>query len=150
MNIVIPMVQGENGFVFLQKSDKSWNFPGGKILQGETVGQAAVREVFETTGLDVEMIGVLGTRNMGEDVFIYAYCSHKGGRIEIIDHDRYKKAEWKTPQEIADLSGNTLYEPVRAILNTAQLSIKVKEPEVVEVKKPPAPATKKRISGKKQ
>ena len=37
-----------------------WEFPGGKILAGETPGQAAVREALEETGLAVEPVADLG------------------------------------------------------------------------------------------
>jgi|SRR3989304_8295688 len=37
-----------------------WKFPGGMVDNDETVEQAAVREVKEETGLDVEIIDILG------------------------------------------------------------------------------------------
>jgi mutator protein MutT len=36
-----------------------WEFPGGKILPGETVEQAAIRECQEETGLAVQALGCL-------------------------------------------------------------------------------------------
>jgi 8-oxo-dGTP pyrophosphatase MutT (NUDIX family) len=38
-----------------------WSLPKGHLEQGETNQQAAVREVSEETGIDGEIIGVLGT-----------------------------------------------------------------------------------------
>jgi 8-oxo-dGTP pyrophosphatase MutT (NUDIX family) len=38
-----------------------WSLPKGHLEQGETTQQAAVREVSEETGIDGEIIGVLGT-----------------------------------------------------------------------------------------
>ena len=38
-----------------------WEFPGGKMLDGESAGQAAAREVLEETGLSVEPVGELGS-----------------------------------------------------------------------------------------
>ena len=52
----------EKGEVLLQRRGDSntWGFPGGAVEIGETPQQAAVREVKEETGLDVEVEKLLG------------------------------------------------------------------------------------------
>lgn len=52
----------ECGRVLLQKRGDScmWGFPGGAIEIGETPEQAAIRELKEETGLDVEVQSLLG------------------------------------------------------------------------------------------
>ena len=52
----------ENGEVLLQRRGDSnkWGFPGGAIELGETPQQAAIREVKEETGLDVEIGRLIG------------------------------------------------------------------------------------------
>ena len=52
----------EKGEVLLQRRGDSnkWGFPGGAVEIGETPQQAAVREVKEETGLDVEIEKLLG------------------------------------------------------------------------------------------
>ena len=52
----------ERGRVLLQKRGDScmWGFPGGAIEIGETPEQAAIRELKEETGLDVEVQSLLG------------------------------------------------------------------------------------------
>jgi 8-oxo-dGTP pyrophosphatase MutT (NUDIX family) len=45
--------------VLLRMHDKyhNWGFPGGHIDQGEDANQAAIREVWEEVGLEVELVG---------------------------------------------------------------------------------------------
>jgi len=39
-----------------------WKFPGGLVDEGETIEQAAIREVWEETGVKARYLGVLGFR----------------------------------------------------------------------------------------
>lgn len=51
----------EKGEVLLQKRGSGgWGFPGGAIEVGESIEAAAVREVREETGLDVEVVRLIG------------------------------------------------------------------------------------------
>ena len=45
-----------------------WSVPGGRVEAGETPAQAAVREVREETGLDVEVGALLTTVHIGDYV----------------------------------------------------------------------------------
>ncbi len=38
-----------------------WSLPKGHVEEGETYEQAAVREVFEETGIEAEMVAPLGS-----------------------------------------------------------------------------------------
>ena len=52
----------ERGIVLVQRGHEPLGMalPGGFVEEGETVEQAAVREMLEETGLNVELIGVIG------------------------------------------------------------------------------------------
>jgi 8-oxo-dGTP pyrophosphatase MutT (NUDIX family) len=57
------IVFDEDGRVLLQnrsKTEERWGFPGGMLELGETVAETAVRELYEETGLEVEISAFQG------------------------------------------------------------------------------------------
>jgi len=79
-----------------------WGYPGGKIDAGETLAQAALRELHEETGISAEAIGVLTAldafdRDAGGQVkrhfiLIAMLCRWKGG--EPVAGDDALEARW--------------------------------------------------------
>jgi ADP-ribose pyrophosphatase YjhB (NUDIX family) len=65
-NSVVPaavaVVAREDGAVLLiRRTDNgNWALPGGAIEMNESVADAAIRETFEETGIQVEVTGLLG------------------------------------------------------------------------------------------
>ncbi|MEW2441356.1 NUDIX hydrolase [Micromonospora marina] len=59
---VTVFVQDEQGRVLLiQRTDNGlWALPGGAQDFGESIAETAVREVYEETGIEVEVTGVIG------------------------------------------------------------------------------------------
>ena len=60
-----------------------WSMPGGYIDRGEVVEEGAAREVFEETGLEVEIDGLVGVYSeAGHPVVVVAYAaSETGGKL---------------------------------------------------------------------
>lgn len=55
------VVMRENAVLLIKREDfEVWGLPGGEIEIGETPAQAAVREVFEETGLRVKLTRLVG------------------------------------------------------------------------------------------
>ena len=58
------LIQNDDRFLLIKRAAEPdaglWSVPGGMVELGEKATEAAKREVLEETGLDVEIVGVLG------------------------------------------------------------------------------------------
>ncbi|MFJ4779276.1 NUDIX domain-containing protein [Streptomyces sp. NPDC088762] len=76
-NSLVPaastIVVDDDGRVLLQRrtDNGTWALPGGKMELGESIGDCAVRETFEETGIEVEIVGIVGTYTNPGHVFAY-------------------------------------------------------------------------------
>lgn len=91
----------ENGKVLLiqrkgEPFDKKWALPGGFVEYGETVEQAAIREVKEEVGIDVELKELLG-------VYSEPDRDPRGHVISIVFIGKKKSGKEKKGKEIRDL-----------------------------------------------
>lgn len=64
VDVVVLDAEDSNSIVLIRRSNEpfegSWALPGGFVEVGESVERAAVREVEEETGLEVELVGLVG------------------------------------------------------------------------------------------
>lgn len=89
VDVVLPMEGG--GVVLIKRKNEPfvgrWALPGGFVDVGETVEDAAVREMREETGLDVELVRLVGvysepTRDpRGHNVSVVFLARLVGGRL---------------------------------------------------------------------
>ncbi|OPF79340.1 DNA mismatch repair protein MutT [Streptomyces antioxidans] len=68
------VVTDEEGRILLQRHRDSglWALPGGGMEMSDSLPGAAVREVKEETGLDVEITGLVGTYTDPRNVIVYS------------------------------------------------------------------------------
>ena len=80
-----------------------WAFPSGYVDRGEVVEHAAVREVKEETGLDVDLDGFIGLYSLeGSPVILAVYSAHVTGGNMQAGHDAHE-AGWFAVDELSDL-----------------------------------------------
>ena len=101
------VIEQEGKYLLIQEAREDihgkWNLPAGRLDPGETVSEAAKREIYEECGFRVELTGVcqIGSWKMVDNIAIGIIFSTKivGGEInfnpnEILD------AKWFTYDEI--------------------------------------------------
>jgi len=70
VNVVVVNDVGD--ILMIRRTDnRNWAVPGGAIDVGETVGQAAVRETREESGIDCAITGVVGIYYDSKHVILY-------------------------------------------------------------------------------
>ncbi|MFG3099200.1 NUDIX domain-containing protein [Streptomyces sp. NPDC048182] len=118
-NSLVPaasvIVVDADGRVLLQRrvDNGKWALPGGRMEIGETLPGCAVRETREETGLDVEVLGLVGTYTDPGHVFAYddgevrqefSICflaRPTGGELAVSDEST--EVAWFEPAETDDL-----------------------------------------------
>lgn len=133
----LPMVSVQalvlkEGRILLQKRSREpskgkWSIPGGRIELGETLYEAAKREVLEECSVEIEIERVLDVadsiirdeegRISYHFVLIYLLARYKGGEVKA--QSDAEDARWVTPDELAELD---THPNLRTVLMRAGLS----------------------------
>lgn len=100
---------GQYRFLSVRRASGSgagdWEFPGGKVEEGETLEQALHREIREELGLEIRIhrkIGVTVVSYPQKQIRLHLFlCSCDSQKLELVDHDA---SEWLFPSEFLTLS----------------------------------------------
>ncbi|TKI94307.1 NUDIX hydrolase, partial [Bacillus cereus] len=84
-NEVLMVLQGKEG------EEKRWSVPSGGLEKGETLEECCIREVWEETGYNVEVVNKIYEKEgitYGVPVYVhYYFVKQIGGNMEIQDPD---------------------------------------------------------------
>jgi len=92
----------------LENNKEYWIIPGGGVEFGETLEQAAVREIKEETNLDIKIVRFIGYKEVVRTEFnyhaiIFFFLARPAGG-ELILGDKAIDGKFFTPAEIKELS----------------------------------------------
>ena len=101
------IIEQEGKYLLIQEAREDihgkWNLPAGQLDPGETVSEAARREIYEECGFKVELTGVcqIGSWKLVDNIAIGIIFSTKivGGEINF-NPDEILDAKWFTYDEI--------------------------------------------------
>jgi ADP-ribose pyrophosphatase YjhB (NUDIX family) len=113
---VSAFIQDDEGrILMIRRTDNDlYSIPGGQLEIGETLAQAAVREVREETGIECEVTGVIGLYSNPNHLIAYddgevrqefSICfraTPAGGKVRTSSES--KEVMWVTPGDIDKLS----------------------------------------------
>lgn len=112
-----------------------WNFPSGRIEQGEDIIKAAQREVKEEMGLDVNLLNTTGIYNFLSDsndqVILFHFIGEIVGGTLRIDEEEILDCKWITLNELKNLETRELRNPtvlkqiIEALLSQTSYPIKI-------------------------
>ena len=110
VEVVAAIIEKDNKILCTQRSiddpylSLKWEFPGGKIEEGETHKQALIREIKEELNLDIQVNEHFLTINHKYPHFkliMHTYlCTMKEDKFTLNEHNHYK---WLKPNELHTL-----------------------------------------------
>ena len=127
--VVYCFIEKEGRYLLTREVGKpGYKFSGGKINDGESVVDAAKREVKEETGLDIELGNLVYIQEyLGGDHRIKFFYKAKWLNGEVVlQSEEIERIEWKTIKEIkqmteSDFFQKSVYFASRALVNNRKI-----------------------------
>lgn len=101
---VAALVTNENGEVLLVNSPwRGWEYPGGLIEPGESFEAALKREVFEESGVEIEIIGFVGIcKNVERNIVNIDFTARYVGGV-LTTSEESTEVGWFTPKQAMEM-----------------------------------------------
>jgi 8-oxo-dGTP diphosphatase len=104
IQVVCAIILKEKRILIAQRSEKmklplKWEFPGGKLEEGENEKQSIVREIKEELNIEILPVNRISSHVHDYGTFkieLIAYlCNYVAGEIEILEHKDYEFVEFE-------------------------------------------------------
>lgn len=103
VNVVVAKEAGE--ILLIRRSDNdNWALPGGAIDLGESLTQAAIREVKEETGIDCQITGLVGIYTDPKHVIYYTSNSEARQECSIVLTGSFLGGDLRPSDESSEVS----------------------------------------------
>lgn len=100
---------------------RHWTFPGGKVERGEEPRDAAIREVLEEVGIELDDVRPIGdyynTRQYKRDT-VYCFAASVDSPNHVIDEGEIAEAMWVRIGELPEFRAQSV-DTIMAMLETA-------------------------------
>ena len=99
IDVVAAVIKKDNKYLIAQRNRNKhfafyWEFPGGKVDNGETFENALKREIKEELSIDVKILKKVSSQKHKDDKINvnvhYFLCEHLDGKINLFEHEDLK------------------------------------------------------------
>ena len=106
IDVVAAVIQKNTKYLIAQRNRNKhfafhWEFPGGKVDNGETFEIALQREIKEELSIDIKILKKVSSQKHKDDKINvnvhYFLCEHSDGKINLFEHEDVK---WVTKTEL--------------------------------------------------
>jgi len=106
IDVVAAVIQTNTKYLIAQRNRNKhfafhWEFPGGKVDNGETFEIALQREIKEELSIDIKILKKISSQKHKDDKINvnvhYFLCEHSDGKINLFEHEDLK---WVTKKEL--------------------------------------------------
>ena len=106
IDVVAAVIQKNTKYLIAQRNRNKhfafhWEFPGGKVDNGETFEIALQREIKEELSIDIKILKKVSSQKHKDDKINvnvhYFLCEHSDGKINLFEHEDLK---WVNKKEL--------------------------------------------------